>query len=308
MLPFASIEGTIPFGDWETWYRITGNLSSHLTPLVVVHGGPGFSHDYVLSIAEVAANGRPVVHYDQLGSGRSTHLREKGADFWTMELFLNELDNLLNRLGIIDDYHLLGQSWGAMLCAEHAILQPKGLNRLILSNALASVEILMSEANRLRSQLPVDVQEALDRHEAEGTTEDLEYVAATQVFYDRHLCRVVPNPPEVMKSWEFLADDATVYRTMFGPNEFFCTGTLRTWSVVDRVQDILVPTLLISGEYDEATLATAQPFADRIPDVRWEVFKNSSHMPFVEEPKEYLAVVNDFLNNHDYPSRTDGSK
>jgi L-proline amide hydrolase len=224
-----------------------------------------------------------------------------------VKLFLDELDNLLIQLGIIDEYHLLGQSWGAMLGAEHAIRQPEGLRSLILSNALASVDILMSEANRLRSQLPTDVQEALDRHEADGTTEDPEYVAATQVFYDRHLCRVIPNPPEVLKSWEFLADDPTVYRTMFGPNEFFCTGTLRTWTVVDRVKEILVPTLLITGEYDEATLATAQPFADRIPDIRWEVFKNSSHMPFVEEPNEYLAVVNDFLKNHDELSSTDCS-
>jgi len=301
MLPNASTEGTISFGSWETWYRITGDLLSEPTPLVVVHGGPGFSHDYVLSIAEVAKTGRPVVHYDQLGSGRSTHLRENGAGFWTVQLFLDELDNLLSRLGIIDDYHLLGQSWGAMLCAEHAIRQPKGLRCLVLSNALASVDILMSEANRLRSQLPIDVQQALARHEADDTTDDPEYVAATQVFYDRHLCRVIPNPPEVLKSWEFLADDPTVYRTMFGPNEFFCTGTLRSWSVVDRVKDILSPTLLITGAYDEATLATAQPFADGIPDIRWEVFKNSSHMPFVEEPKEYLSLVNHFLSSHDDP-------
>jgi L-proline amide hydrolase len=80
----ASVEGVVPFKEWETCYRITGELSSPMTPLVVVHGGPGFTHDYVLSIAEVARTGRPVVHYDQLGSGRSTHLREKGADFWTL--------------------------------------------------------------------------------------------------------------------------------------------------------------------------------------------------------------------------------
>ena len=295
----ASADGVIPFQEWETWYRITGELSSPMTPLVVVHGGPGFTHDYVLSIAEVARTGRPVVHYDQLGSGRSTHLREKGADFWTVQLFLDELDNLLERLGIIDDYHLLGQSWGGMLGAEHAIRQPHGLRSLILSNSPASQEVWLREASRLRAQLPADVQEALDRHEAAGTIDDPEYIAATQAFYDLHLCRVVPNPPEVRASLDFLASDPTVYRTMFGPNEFFCTGTLRPWSVVEQVGKIIVATLLISGEYDEATPATVQPFADGIADVRWVVFENSSHMPFVEEPEKYLAVVNDFLGEHD---------
>jgi L-proline amide hydrolase len=293
------VTGTVAFHEWQTWYRVTGDLSSAKTPLVAVHGGPGCTHDYLLALTRLAGDGRAVVHYDQLGGGRSTHLPEEGGDFWTVDLFLEELENLLATLGINDRYHLLGQSWGGMLGAEHGIRQPAGLKALVISNSPASMELWASEAKKLRALLPSDVEEALDRHEATGTTNDPEYLAASQVYYDRHVCRVVPNPPDVLRMFAYLAEDPTVYHVMNGPNEFFCIGTLRDWSVVDRVHNIVAPTLLCSGRFDEATPATVQPFFDGIPDVRWEIFEESSHMPFVEEPERYLSVVESFLAEHD---------
>jgi L-proline amide hydrolase len=293
------IEGFVPYGDYETWFRVTGDLDSEMTPLVVAHGGPGCSHDYLISLAEIARTGRPVIHYDQVGGGRSTLLPDKGADFWTVEFFLDELDNLLHAHGIADQYFLLGQSWGGMLAAEHAIRRPKGLQALVISNSPASMELWVSEAKLMRAALPPEVEAALDRHEAAGTTSDPEYLAAQQVYYDEHVCRVVPNPPEVLRITEFLERDSTVYNTMNGPNEFFCIGTLRDWSVVDRVDQIIAPTLLLSGRHDEATPATVQPYFDRIPDVRWEIFEASSHMPFIEEPERYRDVVTSFLESFD---------
>lgn len=103
----------------------------------------------------------------------------------------------------------------------------------------------------------------------------------------------------MQESFEQLATNTTVYAAMNGPNEFFCIGSLRTWSVVDQVAGIAAPTLLLSGRFDEATPATIQPFFDNIGDVRWEIFEQSSHMPFVEEPEAYMKVVNAFLDEHD---------
>src|SRR4051812_28434278 len=94
----AAQEGMAPFRTYQTWYRITGDLNSRKAPLVVLHGGPGCTHDYVDSFKGLAVRGRAVIHYDQLGNGRSTHLRDKGADFWTPRLFLDELENLLRYL------------------------------------------------------------------------------------------------------------------------------------------------------------------------------------------------------------------
>jgi L-proline amide hydrolase len=293
MAALAFTEGTVSFRGYQTWYRLTGEFGDHV-PLVVLHGGPGATHDYVLRVAGLADTGRAVVHYDQLGNGRSTHLPDVAPDFWTVELFLAELDNLLAALGIADRYALLGQSWGGMLAAEHAVRRPAGLRGLVIADSPASMPLWSAAAAALRAELPPAVDETLRRHEAAGTTDTDEYSDAVKVFYDRHLCRV-PWPPEVNATFDALDEDPTVYHTMNGPSEFHVIGSLRDWSIVDRVAAIDVPTLLISGRYDEATPETVQPFYDGIPDVRWEVFEESSHMPHVEETERFLATVDDFL-------------
>lgn len=297
-IPEPSRTGTVDFRGWHTWYRITGDLRAGKAPLVVLHGGPGSAHNYALRMANLA-RGRAVVHYDQLGIGNSTHLPERGADFWTVPLFLDELDNLLTALGITRRYHLLGHSWGGMLAAEHAVRQPPGLTSLVISNSPASIPLWVAEANRLRELLPPDVQKTLEEHERAGTTDHPDYQAATQVFYDRHVCRIVPNPPEVAESFALMEADPTVYHTMNGPNEFHVVGPLKDWSIVDRIDRISVPTLLVSGRHDEATEATIQPYADGLANVRWEIFENSSHMPHVEEEDAYLRVVGAFLDKND---------
>jgi proline-specific peptidase len=152
----------------KTWYKIYGSLGSSASgrPLVLLHGGPGVPHNYLLSMADLATqHGIPVVFYDQLGNGNSTHLPEKRGDeaFWTTQLFLDELANLLEHLGIADDYDVLGQSWGGMLGAMHAITRPKGLKRLIISNSPASMKMWVEAANKLRAELPQDVQVSASR-------------------------------------------------------------------------------------------------------------------------------------------------
>jgi L-proline amide hydrolase len=298
-IPEPDLQSTIAFRDWKTWYRITGHLDAPAAPLVVLHGGPGAAHDYTLRMANLAARGRAVIHYDQLGCGRSTHLPDRGPGFWTVQLFLAELDNLLETLGIADRYHVLGQSWGGMLAAEHAVRRPGGLRGLVIADSPASMELWVAEANRLLARLPADVRRTLTEHETAGTTDHPDYVAAMGVFYARHVCRVVPNPPDVQASFEAIAEDPTVYHTMNGPSEFHVIGTLRNWSIIDRLDRITARTLIISGRYDEATRATVQPYADRIPGARWEIFENSSHMPHVEEEERYLDVVGDFLDSID---------
>ncbi len=289
-------EGYAPYGQYKTWYRITGDLASGKPPLIVAHGGPGCTHDYVDSFKDIAATGRAVIHYDQVGNGKSTHLPEKGEDFWTVPFFRTELHNLIDHLGIRDGYCLLGQSWGGMLGAEFAVERPVGLKALIIANSPAAMKTWISEANRLRADLPADVQATLLRHEEAGTTDSTEYMEATDVFNQRHVCRVVPMPDEVKRTFDAIGTDPTVYHTMNGPNEFHVIGTMKDWSIVGRLSTISAPTLLISGRYDEATEACVQPFADEIPDVRWRIFEQSSHMPHVEEREACMAEVCAFLD------------
>jgi len=265
---------------------------------MICHGGPGAAHDYTEPIANLSRYGRGCVLYDQVGCGNSTHLPDAPAGFWTVQLFKDELVDLTRHLGIADRYAVVGQSWGGMLGMEHAIDQPAGLRGLVVADSPASIPLWVEEANRLRADLPPDVQETLTRHEADGTTNTQEYEDAVRVYYDRHLCRV-PWPDYVERSFAKMAEDPTVYHTMNGPSEFHCIGSLKTWDITDRLHEITTPTLLVSGRYDEATPRIVGEIHDRIPGAQWRIFEESSHMPHVEEADVFLEIVEAFLKTID---------
>lgn len=287
-------EGHLRRDGERTWYRVTGEVGAQPT-VVVLHGGPGATHDYLLPLEALATPGRAVVLYDQVGSGRSSHLPDAPSSSWTVTRFLDELDQLLEELGIGENYALFGQSWGGMLAAEHAVRRPPGLKGLIIANSPASMPLWMSAAAELRAALPEEVQRTLLAHEAAGTTDSADYVEAMHVYYRRHVCRIDPWPAEVEATLAAIDEDPTVYHTMNGPSEFHVTGSLRDWSVVDRLHFIAVPTLVLTGRYDEATPDTVRPFLERIPGARGAVLDHSSHMPHLEEPARFREIVEQFL-------------
>lgn len=291
----------VPFGDYKTWVRMEQPDAARpeALPLIVLHGGPGMAHNYLRNLGELANTGRTVVHYDQLGCGNSTHLQQSPADFWTPQLFVDEFTNLVNQLGL-SSFHLLGQSWGGMLGAEIATRQPVGLKSLVIANSPASMELWTQAASELRSQLPAEVQQTLTVHEENGTVTDPAYLRATEEFYRRHVCRAVPTPAEFQESEDQMGADPTVYHTMNGPNEFHVVGTLRNWSIIDKLPAVKVPTLVVAGEHDEATPATWQPFIDGIPNVRSHVFTDASHCVHLEQPANFRTVVADFLAEQDH--------
>jgi L-proline amide hydrolase len=294
-------EGRMKWRGHETWYRVLGELDpgAPQTPVVICHGGPGAAHDYCEPIADLSRFGRTCVLYDQLGCGKSELLPDAPSDFWTPQLFKDELVELSRHLGIADRYAVVGQSWGGMLAMEHALDHPAGLRGIVVADSPASVPLWVSEANRLRADLPQDVQETLTRHEEAGTTGDPEYEAAVAVFYERHVCRVVPMPDCVVRSFAQIADNPTVYHTMNGPSEFHVVGSLKSWDVTDRLHEITSPTLLVSGRHDEATPLIVGEIHERIPGSEWVIFEESSHMPHVEEPDAFLDAVEAFLRTID---------
>ena len=219
-------------------------------------------------------------------------------EFWNPQLFKDELVELTTQLGIAGRHAVVGQSWGGMLAMDYALDHPPGLRGIVVADSPASMTLWVSEANRLRADLPADVQETLTRHEQEGTTDDPEYEAAVRVFYDEHLCRV-PWPDCVQRSFDQMAVDPTVYHTMNGPSEFHVVGSLKTWDITDRLPEITTPTLLVSGRHDEATPLIVGEIHERIPGSQWALFEESSHMPHVEEPEAFLERVEEFLRSID---------
>src|SRR5689334_18937076 len=131
-------EARMAWRGHETWYRVVGDLASGLTPLVILHGGPGSTHDHCEPIAALSRSGRGCVLYDQIGCGRSEHLPHAPADFWTVQLFKDELVELVRHLQIENRYAVLGVSWGGMLAMEHALDHPPGLRAMVVADSPAS--------------------------------------------------------------------------------------------------------------------------------------------------------------------------
>ncbi len=244
-------EGRIPFHRHGIWYRIVGDREARgKLPLLCLHGGPGAAHDYLEPLEGMAATGRRVILYDQLGCGRSDHPHD--PSLWTVDLFVEEVGVVAEALGL-ERFHLLGHSWGGMLAMEYALTRPKSLASLVVASSPASISQWVAEANRLREGLPPDVQETLRKHEDANTTDDPAYEEAVLVFYRRHVCRIDPWPDYVNRTFAQLEENPEVYHTMNGPSEFHVVGTLRDWDITDRLAKIQVPTLVTSGRYDEAT-------------------------------------------------------
>src|SRR5215210_169315 len=134
-------EGFVPFREFRVRYRIVGELDQPAPgrfPLLVLHGGPGAPHDYLDPLAALAQSGRPVVFYDQLGSGNSD--QPDDPTLWNIDLYLDEVDTVRRELGL-DRVHLLGQSWGGMLALSYALMQPAGFLSLVVADSTASMPL-----------------------------------------------------------------------------------------------------------------------------------------------------------------------
>jgi L-proline amide hydrolase len=287
--------GTMQWKHGSTWYRVIGNLKSKMTPAVVIHGGPGAPHNYVLGIVHlIAMTGRPVIVYDQIGCGQSTHLNDKPSEFWTVDLFKEELNLLLKELKISKKYILVGQSWGGILSFAHAVEKPKGLKGLVIANSLASVPKWLPEIERLVSELPSVHRKAVRKGLKDKNYTSPEFEAANDFFTLRHLV-CVPMTTDVAEAFSQLAVNPTVYAAMWGPVEFAPIGSLSTWDVEDQLKKINVPTLLINGKFDEVTPKTQRRLVKKIKGAEWVCLPYSSHLAWVEEPAAWISAVSDFL-------------
>jgi proline iminopeptidase len=281
-------EGVIEVPGGRVWYRVAG-ADRQGVPLLCLHGGPGFTHD-TLATLEGLASERPVVLYDQLGSGRSE--RPGDPDLYRVELYVEQVRRVREALGL-DRIHLLGHSWGGTLALSYALTGPAGLESLVLASPLVSTSRWLEDARRLRSQLPEDMQRTLREHEERDFTGCPEYVAATLSFYRRHLCRLDPWPQELERGFAGMGLD--VYETMWGPTEFHATGTLVELDLAPRLAELRLPVLFTCGRHDEATPDTVGSYRSAVAGAELVVFEGSSHTAHLEEPDHYLEVLRRFL-------------
>ena len=279
----------------EIYYRLVGEAPE---TLVALHGGPGADHRYLLRLAELAGDDLQVLFYDQLGSGKSDVPDD--PSLWVVPRFVEELETVRTALGL-GPVHLLGQSWGGILALQYALDHPEGVKSLVLSNTGSSVNEIFRGMTQLRLDLGADLCTRMLMHEGQGDMESDAYQAMVMQLYARHLRRSTPfeldrSIREFEEIMVPLMDLGPAYFAMWGPHEFLLTGNLADWDVTDRLGEIAVPALILTGWYDEIDLRCHRTLADGIPDNEFVIFGNSSHVTILEkEGDAYLAVVRDFV-------------
>jgi proline iminopeptidase len=283
-------QGFVDVPGGPVWYKVTGTGDG--VPLLVLHGGPGGTSCGFARLDPLGEQ-RPVVRYDQLGTGRSG--RPDDTTLWTVERYLEELHTLRQALGL-ERMHLLGHSWGASLATAYVLAKGSdGIASLVLSSPLLSTPLWVQDANLQRSQLPEDVQRTLDAHEKAGTTDSAEYQAAAEVYYERHM--YAGGKPEPIAPCKGAPDSQLIYEYMWGPQEFHATGTLVDFDLTPRLHEIKVPVLLLTGEFDEARPETVAGFQRLVPGAQFHVIAGAGHATLSRKPDEYRAILATFLES-----------
>ena len=259
--------------------------------LLCLNGGPGLPCDYVRDCHSwISDKGYKVVAYDQLGCGQSD--KPDNKELWNVKRYATELNTIIKTLNL-KNIHLLGQSWGTILGMEYAVTYPNVVKTLIMDNGVADVPHLISELNRLREALGSETVKMMLRHEAEGTLDHPEYQAAITILNYRHVCRLDEWPAPLTRSLNDWNMD--VYGTMQGPNEFLYIGNLKDWDRISEMKGVDTPSLITVGMHDELPPSCALKMHNALPNSIIKVFKNSSHMPFYEEPDEYFKTLINFI-------------
>ncbi len=290
--PPAQREGFTAVHGYRFYWKSVGDPGPKGT-IVLLHGGPGGTHDYLLAFSDLADHGYRVIYYDQLGCGRSELARDVSE--YSIDRDVEDLEALRRELQL-DRFHLIGSSYGGLLAIAYALAHPEPIRTLVSASGLVDVPLASREMERLKRELPAPLPDILERHEARGEYQHPEYLDAVMQFYRRHLCRLPVWPAEVTYTLDHLS--VPKYGTMNGPNEFTITGTIRDYDATPRLGEIRIPTLVTTGRYDEVTPAVAESIHRGIRGSTLVRFEESSHTAFWEERPRYMQTVLDFLERH----------
>jgi len=278
----------VPGGN--IWYKVTGIGTG--TPVVLLHGGPGFS-SYYLKPFEDLGNDRQVIRYDQLGGGKSDKITD--TTLFTINHFVQELDSLREHLGLAK-WHVFGHSWGTILALEYYRAYPDRVASLTFGSAALNMSEWEKHARQLLTTLPESLQQAVKKAESMGDYNDSLYQEAMNQFYGMYVWR---NPVQVDLDSMYATFNESIYIYMQGPSEFTITGTLKNYDATSFLQIIKAPTMFTVGEFDEAGPEIIKGYSDKVPNSRYVVFPGAAHVTSWDARDENIKVVREFLNSVD---------
>lgn len=292
----------IPYKGYHTYCRIV-NPEGKRTPLLLLHGGPGSTHNsFELFDSFAFSSDRPVIMYDQIGCGLSSIPDDK-PELYCSDTWIDELQNLISFLHL-ESFHLLGHSWGGMLAQLYCLKTgSKGVKSLVLSSTLSSASLWKEETHRLIRSMSEEDQKAIEEAEEQNAYATPKF----QEALDRYLKMTVsdyskddPSVPECLRKKK--NPGKVAYNTAWGPSEFQPLGNLQNYEVTSQLKEIQLPVLLLFGERDESTKAVNQAMYDALTNATKEMIMISKarHMTYFENSECYFEVLSRFLEHNEH--------
>jgi proline iminopeptidase len=273
-----SSDGHVKVMGFKLHYRAFGRPDKGT--VLALHGGPGGTHDYLVPLADLAQFGYRIVLYDQRGCGKSE--KSKSAKQYTLSRLVDEVEGVRKALKLrrID---LFGSSFGGALALEVALKYPRNLRSVMVSNSFSSNALVESEWN---PHTPKKIRETLEYYRAKGDLQNPKRLAAKEYLDRTQECRLRVWPYEWNYTLEHFSD--YVYEKV--------DNSLKGWDITDRLPEIKIPCLIITGEYDVLPPKLARVIHRGIRGSKLVKFENCSHLPMWEDRVAFIEVVRDFLN------------
>ena len=292
-------EGFVDAHGVLIYYKSIGRGS----PLLILHGGPGASHDYFLPYLLPLARQNRLVFIDERGSGKSEKLEDATA--YTVDNMVDDAEVVRQALQL-GRIALLGHSCGGVLAQAYAFKYGQNLTHLILCSTFHSTSKMNEVFRRILANMTPDLRQRIEKLEKAGLFgHGKEYeknrytsgymVAAWAEGYFPYLYQNRPDPNYDPIASGNMAWD--VYKEMWGVRgEYVIDGNLRSVEYADRLPSIKVPTLITVGDHDECAPSLSEEMNKAISSSKLVVLPRSGHMTFVDQPKLFNGAVNEFLH------------
>lgn len=289
-------EGFITVSGKKLWYKVYG--SGDATPLLMLHGGPGFPSYYLSPLAARLATERKVIVFDQIGCGRSE--RTTDTAFMSIESHLAQVDSLLSYLQV-KEYYLYGHSYGTMLAMDHYLKHPQSIKGVVFASPCMSTLRWVKDADTLAGLLPDSTRLLLRQYLRKEKTDPVKFAKAIDTYYSTYYNRKQPVPKEVDSSIKNSGDN--MYEHMWGKYDFECTGTLSAYNRINDLPRVKAPVLFTCGEFDAARPATVKYYHSLLPGSAFVVIPNAGHGTMGDQPGEDYKNVHLFLQRLDRQER-----
>ncbi|MDH3338663.1 MAG: proline iminopeptidase-family hydrolase [Gammaproteobacteria bacterium] len=296
--PSLPDDGFVNVPGGRVAFRVVGSGPS--TPVLIIHGGPGSSScDFVANVDGIAAD-RPVILYDQLGSGYSDRIRDLER-FARLPLFVEEIDAIRAELNL-GEVHLVGHSWGTTVALEYLLTtEPTGIKSTVFVSPFFGTERWISDANDLLAELPAAAQEIVRLAVESGDFDSSDFEEANDLFWSKFRVRTPGEQLNLEPCEKEPSGDSGLYEYMWGPSEFISTGTLKDHDRIGRLQELDLPVLFVTGQHDEARPETVKFFQELVEGSELKILPDAAHVVYLDQTDMFNSVLAGFFEKVESP-------